>query len=230
MFSCGEKLKSWAEKSQIPCWYNSQTTSTNQIAKENIFSDSPITIYCTDHQAAGRGRNSNTWTDSKGGQQMLASWVFMVSKPPQPVLSPALGAAVFTALSATFPWLNWSLKAPNDIYLDGKKMAGLLIENVQQGDHHRLIVGLGMNVFKAPEIANAISLADQASQILNETIYFNILDRLLLEMSLCISQTRAELSPAQCETLKHALGGKFDKIDSDGSLWLDNKKTHWSEL
>jgi BirA family transcriptional regulator, biotin operon repressor / biotin---[acetyl-CoA-carboxylase] ligase len=229
MFSCGEKLKTWAEKSHLPCWFAPVTDSTNKIAKENVFSDSPITLYTTDHQSQGKGRNTNTWQDTGSGEQMLVSWVFLVSKAPQPVLAPALGAAVYTALCSTFPWLKWSMKAPNDIYLDGKKVAGLLIENVQQGDHHRLIVGLGLNIFKSPgELATATCIADKWE--ITETNFFNILDRLLLEMSLTISQTRNELSPILCETIKHALNGKFDRIDPDGSLWQGNQKTNWSEL
>jgi BirA family biotin operon repressor/biotin-[acetyl-CoA-carboxylase] ligase len=236
MFSVSEISKTWGEKSQIPVWFAETTSSTNQVAKDLLISDQPISLYLTNHQTAGRGRGDNSWIDNSSGQ-FLASWVFQMRQSPQPVLSPALGLAVWTSLKATFPWLPLSLKAPNDIYLGPRKLAGLLIENVMRGDSHRLIVGIGMNVWQSPaNVPTATCLADFASEELNSEIWINILDRLLLEMSLAISQTRSELKGQQCKALLEALNQfpglpqTYQKIDKDGSLWTAQGKTNWSEL
>lgn len=235
-FSIGPVTQDWAEKSGIPTWYQPETTSTNSIAKEQELEKAPITLFLTDHQTAGRGRGGNTWSED-ANTGLLSSWVFMMSKAPQPVLAPALGLAVWTALSATFPWLKFSLKAPNDIYLNDKKVAGLLIENVQQGATHRLIVGLGLNLFKAPTpVPTAISLADILKEGLTANAWVNVLDRLLLEMSLAVSQTKQDLTLVQRNSLLYALNlnpnlsPHYQKIDSDGSLWTSDKKINWSEL
>lgn len=237
-FLVGKVSQDWAEKSQIPAWYAQETTSTNVIAKEGLAGFAPITLYLTEHQTAGRGRGDNTWSEaSEQGSALFSSWVFQLSKAPQPVLAPAIGLALWTALSASFPWLEFSLKAPNDLYLNDKKVAGILLENIQQGSAHRLIVGLGLNVWKAPaNIANSISLYDGLKENLTESAWINVLDRLLLEMSLAISQTRAVLSSTQCLGLLHSLnqfpGLKhiYQKVDPDGSLWSSEKKINWSEL
>lgn len=237
-FSVGKISHDWAEKSQIATWYAQQTASTNLIAKEGLAGLAPISLYVTDHQTAGRGRGSNSWSDSaENGSAFLSSWVFQLSKPPQPVLAPAIGLALWTALSASFPWLSWSLKAPNDLFLNGKKVAGILIENIQQGPAHRLIIGLGLNIRNTPSnVPDSISLSDLLGQDLTETAWINVLDRLLLEMSLAVSQTRTHLSETQCHGLLYALNrfpqltAPYEKVDTDGSLWVAGRKINWSEL
>lgn len=234
----GELSKKWAEKSQIPVWYEPVTTSTNLIAKENVFTDQAISLYLSDHQTAGKGRRNQIWSDPKeGGYCFLSSWVFLMRNPPQPILAPALGLAIWTAFKATFPWLKLSLKAPNDLYLEDRKLAGILLENVQQGNHTRLIVGLGVNVSQSPsEVENAISLADRLTDELTETTWLNVLDRLLLEISLTVSQTRDSLSPVQTQSLLNILNRypflevPYRQVDSDGSLWKGEEKINWSEL
>jgi BirA family biotin operon repressor/biotin-[acetyl-CoA-carboxylase] ligase len=237
-FKIGLVTKSWAESSQIPVWYESVTTSTNSIAKDHEIAEDPITLYLADHQTAGRGRGDHTWSDpQEGGDALLSSWVFKMRKAPQPVLSPAIGLAVWTAFQASFPWLPLSLKAPNDLYLGHKKLAGLLIENVQQGSHHRLVVGLGVNILKAPsDVETSTCLAELMKTELNSESWINVLDRLLLEISLAVSQTKETLSAGQQQALLHALNrfplleNPFEKIEKDGSLWKKEQKINWSEL
>lgn len=236
MFAVGEISKDWCEKSQIPVWYELSTSSTNSVAKTKVISEQPISLYLTNHQTAGRGRGDHTWSDTSGGQ-FLSSWVFQMRQAPQPVLSPALGLAVWTAMTSSFPWLDFSLKAPNDLYLGDRKVAGLLIENVGMGNSHRLIVGLGLNVWKAPQdVSTATCLADQAANELTPDLWLTVMDRLLLEMSLAISQTRGSLKPQQLKSLLVALNQfpsltkPYLKVDDDGSLWTDDGKVNWSEL
>ncbi len=238
MIALAELTKKWAEQSQIPVWYESRTTSTNQIAKEKVIADMPVSLYVTDHQTAGRGRGSNAWSteDSQSGA-FLSSWVFQMRNPPQPVLSPAIGLAVWTALKASFPWLDLSLKAPNDIYLKDKKIAGILLESVPHSQTHRLIVGFGLNVFSSPsQIDTAGSLTQSLGMSLTEQTWIHLLDRLLLEISLAISQTAQILNDNQCLSLKTALNrfplqkNNYEKIDPDGSLWTTEGKINWSEL
>jgi BirA family transcriptional regulator, biotin operon repressor / biotin---[acetyl-CoA-carboxylase] ligase len=236
MFAVGEISKEWCEKSQIPVWYEMSTSSTNTIAKTKLISDQPISVYLTNHQTSGRGRGEHTWSDTSGGQ-FLSSWVFQMRQPPQPVLSPALGLAVWTAMRASFPWLALSLKAPNDLYLGDKKLAGLLIENVASGNSHRLIVGIGLNVWKSPaDVSTSVCLADHCASELTPDLWLNVMDRLLLELSLAVSQTRGNLKPQQQQSLKQALNlfpglaKPYTRVDEDGSLWVGTQKINWSEL
>lgn len=234
----GEISKKWAEKSHLPVWYEPVAISTNTIAKEKAISQEALSLYLTDHQTLGRGRGQNHWLDAtEDSGSLLSSWVFLMRKPPHPVLSPAIGLAVWTALKASFPWLKLSLKAPNDLYLDDRKLAGILIESVQEESHTRLVVGLGVNVLTFPKgLETAISLQDRLTSELDETTWMNVLDRLLLELSLTVSQTREALSAAQAQGLLNALNrlpfldNPYRQVDSDGSLWKGENKISWSEL
>ncbi len=237
-FKVGEMTRDWADRSQIPVWYAAQTHSTNTVAKDNLLEPAPVTLYVADHQTAGRGRNENVWVDpQEGGEALLTSWVFMMRKSPQPILSPMIGLALWRTFAASFPALSWSLKAPNDLYLGERKVAGLLIENVQAGTHHRLIVGLGVNIWKSPAAVETATCLDQhAPQELTAEIWMGVLDRLLLEMSLAVSQTQSELNLNQRTSLLAALNRfphlnqAYQKVDPDGSLWKAEQKINWSEL
>ena len=70
---------------------------------------------------------------------------------PQPIMAPLIGLALLKSCQFVWPNLKLSLKAPNDLFLMHKKVAGLLTESIQQGDKHRLIIGLGMNINDHPQ-------------------------------------------------------------------------------
>jgi len=100
-----------------------------------------------DRQSAGRGRLSRRW-ESPGG---LGLYVSILLRPPVPVaqaplLTVVAGVAVCDALSETAavsPGLKW----PNDVLLDGRKVAGILSELAASGSAIRhVVVGIGINV------------------------------------------------------------------------------------
>lgn len=229
----------WGQSSQIHVWHESQTTSTNDIAKDDAFREkNAIALYLTDHQTAGRGRGQNSWSDPQG-QTLLSSWSFQLPETPKPCLTARLGLAVFRALTSTWPILPLSLKAPNDIYLGDKKLAGLLIENVQEGPRNRLIIGLGLNVFSSPsQIANASHLAAALTdkEDLNGDVWESFLDRLLLEMTLVARAPQSDIPSLERKLLLFALNRfpglneKFTAVHADGSLSTASKKIHWMEL
>lgn len=139
------------------------TTSTNSLAKEEAFAlSSTLKCYIADQQTQGRGRGDHSWLNSNPGHALLCTYSFAVPHPPQPITTALAGLRIYQALSLIFKNLNWSLKAPNDILLNEKKVCGLLIESQQMGASCRLIIGIGLNVFSAPpEIKDATSLAQE---------------------------------------------------------------------
>lgn len=127
--------------------------STNKLLSEMIAerkdSDEPIPPFfalCTDFQSEGRGMGSNTWFSDRG-QNILASFYF---EPDLPAAKQFLFNQYF-ALS-TLEFLKKRLpqtliKWPNDMYVDGEKIAGILIEHAVTGERLRhTIAGIGINI------------------------------------------------------------------------------------
>lgn len=242
-FSIGMTTAEWSQTSGLSTWFEKETHSTNAVAKQTPLSETPaIELYVTDHQTAGRGRNNNQWNESDDfGGALLSSWVFPRASAPSPILSPLVGLAVMKAFQQTWPFLNWNLKAPNDLYLGSKKVGGLLIENVENKNYQRFIVGFGFNVFSQPHLETATHLAHelhQHDQSLAVTLaeWTQALDRLLLEFTLVASRSDVTLSPNDQASLLWALNRhpllkeKYVAMSGEGSLHTASKTIHWSDL
>jgi len=110
-----------------------------------------------EHQTAGRGRRGRRWLSPyAGGLCLSLSWSF--GSPPRdlPALSLAAGIAVRRALCALgLP--DAKLKWPNDVLLDGAKLAGILVD--VDGDARgplRVVIGVGLNLSIPAAMARAI--------------------------------------------------------------------------
>jgi len=239
-FSVYVATQNWAHTSQIAAHSQPSVSSTNDWAKESAFrsGQADFEIFLADHQSAGRGRGQNTWSDAAPGDLLLSTWSFNMSSAPQPVLAPALGLSVYRAMLSTWPDLPLSLKAPNDLYLGPKKVAGLLLESLQQGPQTRLILGLGLNVFAKPDLPIATTLAESLTlDRINELGWNLFLDRLWLEMVSALRETKDVLSANQCESLKYALNRNpllttpYEGVAPDGSLIVSGgQKIEWQTL
>ncbi|HEX7673050.1 MAG TPA: biotin synthetase [Bdellovibrio sp.] len=239
----GDVTARWAENNHLYVSYERQQESTNSLAKEEAFAESmleeSLALYVTDHQTAGRGRGKNTWVDGRPGTCLLSSWSYLLGVKPQPTTSCLIGLAVYRACATTWPFLDWNLKAPNDIYIGDKKVAGILLENVIQGDEVRLIVGLGFNVTASPEeVTTATSLLEElpmGAPLLGQD-YLAFLDRLLFEMTDAVSHADEQLSPTDQLSLLSALNlhpllkEKYTGMEADGSLLIGDKKISWMTL
>jgi len=89
-----------------------------------------------DHQTAGRGRLGRTWEDVPG-KSLLFSLLLRPSAPMPiwPELSLVAGGAVARVLGG-------EVRPPNDVFLNGKKVAGILPEATKG----RVVLGVGVNV------------------------------------------------------------------------------------
>jgi BirA family biotin operon repressor/biotin-[acetyl-CoA-carboxylase] ligase len=243
-FKIGESAAQWSKGCHLHCEYLPSITSTNDWAKESAFSKEitslGLGLFLTDHQTQGRGRGDHTWSEGEGGGALLSSWVFKLGKSPQPVTSCRIGLAVERALSNTWPWLHFSLKAPNDIYLGDKKVAGLLLENLQQGNDNRLVIGLGLNVFAHPELPTSTSLQKELTsltdKVLDLWVWNMFMDHLLLEMTRAMTRSNSELSEYERISLLFALNKnpnqteKYVAVEADGSLVTSHQKISWFDL
>ena len=119
------------------------TESTNLLAA----SGEPGDVFVAAEQTAGRGRLDHKW-HSRPGENLLMSVVLDVAgiSPAEVATFPLLaGLAVVKSLSSFFILHSSffiSLKWPNDVYIDSRKVCGILCE--RHGD--RIVVGIGLNV------------------------------------------------------------------------------------
>ncbi len=239
----GQITHQWAQVQKLKSIYNPQIDSTNAKAKIEAFEptsfDENLILYLTDEQTAGRGRGQNKWQSAAIGSQLFSTWSFMIEEPPRPTLAPLIGLSVYRAALATWPFLEWNLKAPNDLYIGEKKVAGLLIENVSQGADLRLLIGFGFNVFAFPEeVALATSIAHELpleTPLLAED-WISFLERLLFEFSFALQLGADPLNSTSTTALIHSLNlhphlkEKYLALDPSGTLSTAKKKILWSEL
>jgi BirA family biotin operon repressor/biotin-[acetyl-CoA-carboxylase] ligase len=125
-----------------------ETTSTNDVAKRAAKNGAPHgATFVADRQTAGRGRQGRSWI-SDPGDGLLVSVVLRVKCLPArlPPLSLVAGLAVCDAIApdvSPAPRLKW----PNDVWVDRKKIAGVLVEASIAGDRvEYVVVGCGINV------------------------------------------------------------------------------------
>jgi BirA family biotin operon repressor/biotin-[acetyl-CoA-carboxylase] ligase len=127
----------------LPRVHHRVTDSTNERAKELAVARAPHgTLVTADEQTAGRGRQGRTWT-APPGAALLASFVLRGLDDRNAVLPLAAPVAACEACEATAP-VSCAIKWPNDVWIDGRKVAGILIEGRPQ--HGWAVLGIGLNV------------------------------------------------------------------------------------
>ncbi len=232
----GQWTAEWAQKVKISFKYFESIESTNSYAK-SLAEEEHYDLIIADIQTKGRGRGQNTWLNAAEGTQLLSSWVFQTEKPPQPIISPMLGLHVYKALKSRWHDLIWSVKAPNDIYINNKKVAGILIESVTVKKKHRIIVGLGINVQAAPNLPNAGDLQSQLPGPVTQEMWTVFLKRLQLEIHEAVSGGLLEkINPLSAAELLQALNlnplvkTPFIKVLPDGSLRNNEGIIPWTQI
>lgn len=126
----------------------SVTDSTNDDARAAALNGAPDGhVVLADHQRAGRGARGAAWTSPAGTDLYLS----IVCRAPVPLsslapLTLAVGLGVAHTVDERIDG-ETQLKWPNDVHIDGKKCAGVLIESLSVGDHvESLVIGIGLDV------------------------------------------------------------------------------------
>lgn len=106
------------------------------------------TLIVAETQTGGRGRLSRSWF-SPPGVNLYLSLLLRPAVPPLrvPSLALAVGLAVRRAVARLAPELEVQVKWPNDLFLGGRKLAGILCEMRSELDRvHYVVAGIGLNV------------------------------------------------------------------------------------
>jgi BirA family biotin operon repressor/biotin-[acetyl-CoA-carboxylase] ligase len=130
-----------------------ETTSTNDSVFQLANATTPEgLVVFAEHQTAGRGQHGNRWESAthKG------LWFSILLRPKIEVgesarLTAWTAETIASTIQKQFS-LSANVKPPNDVYVDGRKVAGVLVEmRAQKNAPHLAIAGIGINVNHAPE-------------------------------------------------------------------------------
>jgi BirA family biotin operon repressor/biotin-[acetyl-CoA-carboxylase] ligase len=213
--------------------------STNEEAKRLALEGaSEFTVVWALEQTSGRGRRGRSWTSSRGNL-----YLSIVLKPEVPPSEAAqIGFVASVALADTLrefvpPSAPISLKWPNDVLVNRRKVSGILPEIVSTGTTGQvetLVLGMGINVANHPEHTTwpATDLIEAGARIELE----QLLERITAALDRWIRIWRAEgFAPVRQHWKEEALpvgeavelridsrvlAGRFLGIDADGALVL----------
>lgn len=131
--------------------------STNTWAKQNIhlFDTNGVTLVTADEQTAGRGRFTRKW-ESPAGQNIYATFCFFIEKHRHDIGNIPQILAISAAKTLEELGFSPKLKWPNDILLEGKKVAGILCETTPLSDQLGIILGIGININMPLELLQMI--------------------------------------------------------------------------
>ena len=152
-----------------------KVTSTQDLAKKYLANKAQeIAAFIAQEQTAGYGKRGRSfYSPAKTGIYLsIALPNFKFKLEHAGLLMIAIGVAVVHILQEQFPSYEFRLKWVNDIYLNDKKVAGILTEKIGLG----LVIGIGVNIFTASfpkNISNhvgSIVQADYAFENMNEQL------------------------------------------------------------
>lgn len=125
-------------------WFDRLESTNAEAARRAAAGADEGLLVLTDEQTAGRGRLGRTWHAPPGsslmGSLLLRPGLPIAALPQLPLL---IGLALAEACEPLVSGTQVSLKWPNDLLVDGRKCAGILVESARPD---AMIVGIGLNV------------------------------------------------------------------------------------
>lgn len=215
--------------------------STNTECLDHARAGDPGRLWITaERQLAGRGRRGRQWVSEAGN--LYASLLLIEPAHDAAALSTlplVVAVAVHRALAAELAAASaekLSIKWPNDLLLDGAKVAGILLESEPLSDGRRaVVIGCGVNIAHAPAEASypTATLNGQGIAATPETVFARLLAA--MDEELAIWDGGRNVGPVLDAWRKRAAGigrliqvrladrtleGRFEGIDAAGRLVL----------
>ncbi|QIX25919.1 biotin--[acetyl-CoA-carboxylase] ligase [Nocardioides sp. JQ2195] len=193
-------------------------------------------VVVTEHQTAGRGRLDRVW-ETPPRACLTFSLLHRPDLPPAswPWIPLAVGVAVHSALVGSVPGIG--LKWPNDVLVEGRKLAGILVERNETPQGPAAVIGIGLNVSLGRDelpVATATSLALETGEVPDRTALLNTLlaslERTMAGLddlgtvrtayaAACVTlgrEVRVELPSAE------PLEGRASRLDAGGQLVVES--------
>lgn len=231
-------------------YYYNFVDSTNNVAKD--FAKNNVnegTIIISETQNKGRGRNNHSWISPKGGL-----WMSIILKPHISLdkihyLTLISGISISKTINENFNLKSW-IKWPNDIYINDKKISGILTEShIKSHVVDYLILGIGINLNNS-KFELSPDLQKKSSSIKDELGYeVNIkdfLNKFLMELEFyynMLSNNKLNKILNDWRKLTNTLGkiveikqgntifiGEAYDIDENGSLIIKEKNGQFRNI
>ncbi len=207
--------------------------STNDEARRLAQAGAPHgTVVHADQQTAGRGRLAHTWFSPPGNL-----YLSVLIRTGQPVArSVELGFLTALVVADTVeallpPQSRAVLKWPNDVLVNGAKIAGILVEQVDEAT----IIGIGLNIIQAPSntpyavttiVANGgIASVEDARGILLDRLDFHLANWQSTGFApiraLWLARSYPIGAAIRASKAGQSITGCFAGVDQDGALLLD---------
>lgn len=210
------------------------SSTMDEAARQAAAGTEEGTVVVAENQTAGRGRQGRDWVSRQGN--LYLSVVFRPSPHTLPFLTILSAVATVRAIRKT-TGLEPRIKWPNDVQLRGRKVAGILVESVVEGDTVRYaIAGIGINVnLETDKLGDIAGFATALNAAAGRPVAREaVLRQLLQEMDSLYLQTAQGGPPlAEWRGLLSTLGqrvtaywgnethiGQAEDVDGAGNLLL----------
>lgn len=197
-------------------WWSSSTGSTQddlRLAAEHGAMEGFTVV--ADAQQQGRGSFGKRWSSPAGRDLYLSALLRSpLAIENAPLLTLAVGLAVAECVQGFLPSASVQIKWPNDVLLEGRKCAGILLESMTQGGvMHAALVGIGLNVdrrqWPAELEVSATSLAQVAGVAFSRS---ELLVCLLSALERQVDRWRCMPSSAMVAALEARLAWRGEQV------------------
>ncbi|KMJ44718.1 biotin--[acetyl-CoA-carboxylase] synthetase [Xenorhabdus khoisanae] len=214
--------------------------STNQYLLDKLSELASGDACVAEYQYAGRGRRGRQWVSAFGRNLYLSMYWRLEQGPAAAIgLSLVVGIVIAEVLNRQGAHERVKVKWPNDLYLDDKKLAGILVELTgKTGDAAQIVIGIGMNISMSSEQQKSINQRWTNLQQAGMTVERNkLIAEIISELKETLTQFENEgLSPFIPRWLKldnfinrpvkliigeQEIHGIARGIDQQGALLLD---------
>lgn len=196
-------------------------------------------LVLAEQQTRGRGRGRNVWWSTAGSLTCSLLLELDAGRLPMsrwPEVSLTVGSSICSAVSELLPGVPLGLKWPNDVYLRGAKLSGVLVE-IPAGREGRVVIGIGLNVANslvgapADVQQRAIALCDVGGPTSRQQVLTAVLQHIERQLQMLVDEPEGvrrcwreyDLLMGLSVTLADGGGeltGTAVGIDDDGALLL----------
>lgn len=190
-----------------------EVDSTSSYLKNLTSKSEPLpegTVIMAENQFAGRGQQENIW-HTEAGKNLTFSLLLkpkFLAITKQFYLNMAVSSAIYKSMRNFLP-TNLTVKWPNDIFYQNKKLGGILIENAIVGNVIKnSIIGIGLNINQQKFPSVIAKKAISAYQILQQDVN---LEELLVDICSNLESNYLQLKTGNYTFLKQAYVDKLYK-------------------